>query len=82
MQFEHSVSNTATDQKCLVASLMQPVQDLQRALGNLVSRDIMGGAGNDLGGCVLRSPAVFQKITAYRIVMRPYDSSPRRAQQA
>jgi hypothetical protein len=24
----------------------------------------MGGAGNDLGSCVLRSPAVFQMITA------------------
>ncbi len=62
MQPEHGIAHTATDQKRLISGLVQAIQDFQRAVGNFVSGDVVGGAGNDLWNCVLRVPAIIQVI--------------------
>ncbi len=68
MQSEQSIAHTAADQKCLIAGLVQPVQDFQRTVGDLVPGDVMRGAGNDLGYGLLRNPAFIQLI--YRLSIK------------
>ena len=79
MQVQQGVTHRAADQECLVASLVQPVQHLQRAFGYLVPGNGMSGARDDLGSDGLLGPAVIQVTTACIGILRPYNSSPRTA---
>jgi hypothetical protein len=49
MKLQQGITHTAAHQKRLIAGFVQPVQDFQCTIGDLIPGDIVGRATNDLG---------------------------------
>ena len=48
MQLQHGIPHATAHQKGLVPRFVQSIQDLERAVSDLLAGDIVVGAGNDL----------------------------------